>query len=161
MWTRVFAWCQWRLPTFHTPTSARCGLSFCSCILCSVDRNPIATNARNGRYPRFICSKYSIAGRSLFNPQGGVEDSRETSRKTRPRRLSPYDTPNIVSFCVLNDAGQLTNVSFCAAMKNMGVFNKLQALRLRGALASIQHVGTEGIDHAVVMAEDVVDVILR
>lgn len=45
--------------------------------------------------------------------------------------------------------------------KTLGVFTKLQALRLQDALASIQHVGPEGVDHAMVMPEDVVDVLLR
>lgn len=43
----------------------------------------------------------------------------------------------------------------------MGEFSKAQARRLRGALASIQQVGTEGFDHAVIMPEDVVDILLR
>lgn len=46
-------------------------------------------------------------------------------------------------------------------MKNCGLFSKPQVLNLRHALISIQLVGTEGFDHAVVMPDDVVDVLLR
>lgn len=46
-------------------------------------------------------------------------------------------------------------------MKNIGLFNKPQELNLRRALKSIQFVGAEGFDHAVVMPDDVVDILLR
>ncbi|CAM9137868.1 unnamed protein product [Ectocarpus sp. 4 AP-2014] len=55
----------------------------------------------------------------------------------------------------------ITNVSRPGVSETLGVFTKLQALRLQDALASIQHVGTEGLDDAMVMPEDVVEVLLR
>ncbi|CAB1113052.1 unnamed protein product [Ectocarpus sp. CCAP 1310/34] len=54
-----------------------------------------------------------------------------------------------------------TNVSRPDVSETLGVFTKLQALRLQHAMASIQHVGTEGLDDAMVMPEDVVEVLLR
>ncbi|CAM9397884.1 unnamed protein product, partial [Ectocarpus sp. 12 AP-2014] len=54
-----------------------------------------------------------------------------------------------------------TNVSRPDVSETLGVFTKLQAIRLQDALASIQHVGTEGLDDAMVMPEDVVEILLR
>ncbi|CAN0076746.1 unnamed protein product [Scytosiphon promiscuus] len=54
-----------------------------------------------------------------------------------------------------------SNVSRPDIAEDMGVFSKTQVCRLQDALASIQHVGMEGPEHAVVMPEDVVDVLLR
>lgn len=45
--------------------------------------------------------------------------------------------------------------------KDIELFSKLQVLNLRHALLSIQFVGAQGFDHAVVMPDDVVDVLLR
>lgn len=46
-------------------------------------------------------------------------------------------------------------------MKKIGLFSKPQVLNLRHALSSIQLVGAKGFDHAVVMPDDVVDILLR
>lgn len=46
-------------------------------------------------------------------------------------------------------------------MQNIGLFSKPQVLNLRHALLSIQIVGAEGFDHAVVMPDDVIDILLR
>ncbi|CAN0085787.1 unnamed protein product, partial [Ectocarpus sp. 12 AP-2014] len=54
-----------------------------------------------------------------------------------------------------------TNVSRPDVSETLGVFTKLQAICLQEALASIQHVGIEGLDDAMVMPEDVVEVLLR
>eukprot|EP00903_Cladosiphon_okamuranus_P015252 g14094.t3 len=53
------------------------------------------------------------------------------------------------------------NVSNPDATESIKLFSKPQELNLRYALKSIQLVGAEGINHAVAMPDDVVDILLR
>lgn len=165
VWTGVFDWCQWRLPIFHTPTSPRCGLSSSNSIRFWNQRNPIAQIEQSGRYPHF--SVLQEAAHSILNGGQRFERNFEINGTTQTFR---YVLRTFTSFYTFTDVpfnGTALNMncagfpSHCAAIKNIGVFSKLQALRLRDALASIQHVDTEGFDHAVVMPEDVVDIMLR
>eukprot|EP00752_Nemacystus_decipiens_P002219 g2107.t3 len=53
------------------------------------------------------------------------------------------------------------NVPNPVANENFGLFSIPQVLNLRHALNSIQLVGAKGFDHPVVMADDVIDILLR
>lgn len=77
-----------------------------------------------------------------------------------------YVSPSLgMISCTLADVITACQLLFCflnrTTMKNIGLFSKSQVLNLRHALISIQLVGAEGFDHAVVMPDDVVDILTR